>query len=138
MNPERPAYVPPHLRNRPAAPPAAAPFAAGAPAPHVPAPNGVNGYRPQQGLPTPAPTPVPTRSAYVPPSLRNGAPAVDDGGWGAPKTAAPQSRGFSSGGGDGAPGYGVWRNGHVLGQRNMRMEKELYGEEGDGVHQVSA
>ncbi|KAK1923008.1 P-loop containing nucleoside triphosphate hydrolase protein [Papiliotrema laurentii] len=128
LNPERPAYVPPHLRNRvKEAPPHAAP----APTNFAPGPDG---YRPQQGLPTPAPTPTPGRSPYVPPSLRgHGAPrASEDGGWGAPRPA-PQARGF--GGGSAPPGFGSWRNGHVVGQRNQRMEMELYGEEGDGVHQ---
>lgn len=47
--------------------------------------------------------------------------------------------GFSSGGGqERVPdGFGAWRDGkHVLGNRHARMEKELYGEEGDGAHQV--
>lgn len=35
-------------------------------------------------------------------------------------------------------GFGAWKDGaHVVGARNMRMEKELYGEVGDGQHQVS-
>lgn len=48
--------------------------------------------------------------------------------------------GFSSGGGSERipDGFGAWRDGkHILGNRHARMEKELYGEEGDGAHQVS-
>ncbi|ORX41141.1 P-loop containing nucleoside triphosphate hydrolase protein [Kockovaella imperatae] len=149
LNPDRPAYIPPHMRGKlqPAPAPsnagpggfnnnkqnAAFPPIGGAPAPHA------DGYRPQQGLPTPAATP-PASSAYVPPSSRGGPPS--DGGWGGPpRGAAPQGRGWGSGGGGGGggggsagAGYGVWRNGHVVGQRNPRMEKELYGEESDGSH----
>ncbi|RPD64163.1 ATP-dependent RNA helicase ded-1 [Lentinus tigrinus ALCF2SS1-7] len=58
------------------------------------------------------------------------------GGWG----DRPQSNGWTGGGaprgGDSGPresfGYGVWKDGkHVPGGRNMRMEKELYGDEND-------
>ena len=124
LNPERPAYVPPHLRNRPAAP-AAQTFAPSAPA--------QDGYRPQQGLPTPAPTPVPQRGAYVPPAR-----AADTGGWGGPSpaAAAPAARGFG-GSSSAPPGYGLWKNGHLVGQRNARMEKELFGEVDDGIHQTT-
>lgn len=118
------AYVPPYLRARQAQKPA---FNGAAP---TPAPAG-NGYRPSPtGLPTPAPTPVPS-GTYNPPT-RGGA---SDGGWGA--------RGGGGRGGDRfergtAPGVGAWRDGkHVTGARNPRLEKELFGEEGDGVHQVS-
>jgi ATP-dependent RNA helicase DDX3X len=35
-------------------------------------------------------------------------------------------------------GFGGWKDGqHVVGPRNARMEHELYGEAGDGQHQVS-
>ena len=146
LNPERPAYIPPHLRNRAqgAAPPVQpfhTPAAAVAPPP-VPLTNGTNGYHPQTGLPTPAPTPVPAQGTYVPPTARLGASTTvpDDGGWGAPRKPAPDARSLASLAGGAAsaqPGYGVWKNGHVVGQRNMRMEKELFGEVGDGVHAVS-
>ncbi|TFK88423.1 ATP-dependent RNA helicase ded-1 [Polyporus arcularius HHB13444] len=57
------------------------------------------------------------------------------GGWG----DRPQSNGYQGGGaprGDSGPresfGFGVWKDGkHVPGGRNMRMEKELYGEDND-------
>ncbi|ORY35664.1 P-loop containing nucleoside triphosphate hydrolase protein [Naematelia encephala] len=131
LNPERPAYIPPHLRNRPAPPPQAEYTAP----PVVPV-AATNGYHPQVGLPTPAPTPVPARGAYLPPSARGAPGPVDDGGWGAPRKPVERSFGGGGGGGAGAaPGYGTWKNGHVVGQRNPRLEKELYGEEGDGQHQ---
>jgi len=93
------------------------------------------------GLPTPAHTPQP-RGAYVPPGVRNGGPpstAAADGGWGAPRARVEPrggGGGFGGGGGSAPPGYGTWKNGHVVGQRNQRMELELFGEAGDGVHQV--
>ncbi|KAI8985541.1 ATP-dependent RNA helicase ded-1 [Trametes punicea] len=57
------------------------------------------------------------------------------GGWG----DRPQSNGYAGGprvgAGDGPResfGYGVWKDGkHVPGGRNMRLEKELYGDEND-------
>lgn len=99
-----------------------------------------NGYQQSPtGLPTPAHTPQP-RGAYVPPSVRNGAPAptaAADGGWGGPTRPRPEARGGGGfGGGSAPPGYGTWKNGHVIGQRNPRMELELFGAEGDGLHQV--
>lgn len=133
LNANRPAYVPPYLRARQAAeavaPKPAAPINTAAP---VPSQAG-NGYRPSPtGLPTPAPTPVSSRGAYAPPRPRG--EAADDGGWGgAPRGG--NNRSFERGT---APGVGVWRDGqHITGPRNPRLEKELYGEEGDGTHQVS-
>jgi len=142
LNPERPAYVPPHLRNRPqaAAPPPQAfhspPATAHAP---IPATNGTNGYHPQTGLPTPAPTPTPPRGPYVPPTARLGATAstLDAGGWGATGKPSSDVRSYGGGGGGAPPGDGLWKNGHVIGQRNQTMEKELYGDVGDGAHVVS-
>lgn len=99
-----------------------------------------NGYQQSPtGLPTPAHTPQP-RGAYVPPGVRSGGPpssAAADGGWGAPR-ARPEPRGAGAGGfgGSAPPGFGTWKNGHVIGQRNMRLEAELFGAEGDGLHQV--
>ncbi|TYJ55617.1 ATP-dependent RNA helicase ded1 [Cryptococcus floricola] len=108
-------YIPPHLRNRPAAP--VAPPAAAAPAP---------AYRPSPtGLPTPATTP-PTRSIPPPSAAAPGA-----SGWDVP--AARVKRTFDGGA---PPGFGTWKDGkHIVGARNPRTEKELYGEVGDGLHQ---
>lgn len=129
------------MRGRAAAPPAppqAQAYNSDAGFAHGPFP-AENGYRPQQGLPTPAPTPPGAHGAYVPPSVRGGAPPVaDDGGWGAPRPRPVAASYGGGGGGSAMPGYGAWKNGqHILGQRNPRMEKELYGEVGDGLHQVS-
>lgn len=135
LNPTRPAYVPPHLRGGNA--PAPAPVAP-VHAQQFPGPPATNGYHaPPTGLPTPAPTPAP-RGAYVPPVSRGGAPPhSEDGGWGAPQRRAPEPRGYGGGGGGAPPGFGTWKNGHVVGARNPRLEAELFGVEGDGAHQVS-
>ena len=69
---------------------------------------------------------------------RGGGPGGGDR-WGADR---PQANGWHANGGprggdrDGGPresfGYGVWRDGkHIAGGRNMRMEKELFGDEND-------
>lgn len=134
----RPAYVPPYLRARKAAettaPAPTKQFNGAAPTPT----QAGNGYRPSPtGLPTPAPTPVP-QGSYVPPSARGGAPAGDraDGGWGGPAPRGPPGGGrFDR---SLPPGVGAWRDGkHILGSHNPRLERELYGEDGDGTHQVS-
>ncbi|WVW80990.1 ATP-dependent RNA helicase ded1 [Kwoniella bestiolae CBS 10118] len=131
LNPERPAYVPPHMRQR--GPPGPGPQFNNAPAPAGP------GYHQSPtGLPTPATTPPQSRGSYAPPAARGGAfppsggPRADDGGWGAPRRGPAEPRSF----GGGAPGFGSWKNGeHITGARNPRLEKELFGEVGDGVHQ---
>ncbi|WWD20582.1 ATP-dependent RNA helicase ded1 [Kwoniella shandongensis] len=134
LNPDRPAYVPPHLRNRPGPP-------AGGPGPTFAAPPPAHaGYQQSPtGLPTPATTPPAARAAYVPPARGafGAAPtAAEDGGWGGAPRRAPEPRGF--GGAGGPPGYGSWKNGqHILGARNQRLEKELYGEDGDGSQQTT-
>ncbi|WWD08462.1 ATP-dependent RNA helicase ded1 [Kwoniella europaea PYCC6329] len=129
LNPERPAYVPPHMRNR------------GPPVPQFnngPASAGPDYHQSPTGLPTPATTPPQSRGSYAPSAARGGAfppasaPRSEDGGWGAPRRGPAEPRSF----GGGAPGFGSWKNGeHVLGARNPRLEKELFGEVGDGVHQ---
>ncbi|KAH9857258.1 ATP-dependent RNA helicase ded-1 [Lenzites betulinus] len=58
------------------------------------------------------------------------------GGGGAGWGDRPQSNGYQGaprgGGGGESFGFGAWRDGkHVPGSRNMRLEKELYGEEND-------
>lgn len=145
LNPTRPAYVPPHMRGSTRGPEPTAP--AFVPAAHAPPPHmdgETTGYHPAPtGLPTPAPTPpaAAIRGSYVPPSARGQTAPREDGGWGAPRTApAPAARSFGGGGGAGSapPGFGTWKNGvHVIGQPNARLEKELFGEEGDGVHQAT-
>ncbi|EJT51224.1 ATP-dependent RNA helicase ded1 [Trichosporon asahii var. asahii CBS 2479] len=122
-NATKSAYVPPYLRARQAQQ-AKAPFNGAAP---TPAHASGNGYRPSPtGLPTPAPTPVQNSGAYHPPRGGN------DGGWG-PRGGGRGGDRFERGT---APGAGAWRDGkHITGARNQRLEKELYGEEGDGTHQ---
>ncbi|GAA5859609.1 hypothetical protein JCM8547_006162 [Rhodosporidiobolus lusitaniae] len=127
----RAAYVPPHLRKAQAA--GAAP---GAP-PVAPASNGW-GSNPS------APPFVPSAGAAPPP-----VPAA--GGWNGPRTssgpgfgagARTGGGGWSSGGGSGGYGGssfgqgGNWSNGkHNPGPANPRLEKELFGEAGDGTKQ---
>ncbi|TFL02016.1 P-loop containing nucleoside triphosphate hydrolase protein [Pterulicium gracile] len=122
------AYVPPHMRGSQRGPPAAAPPAA-APLSHG-HPNG-NGWNaspidangPSFG--SRAPSFADKRSSYG--GARGGY------GGGAPNGHSAPHRDFSS---SSQPresfGYGVWRDGqHVLGGRNVRMEKELFGEIND-------
>lgn len=130
LNPTRPAYVPPHMRGKAAQQATLPPTQFSGPPPSI-HPNGY--HQSAGGLPTPAPTPPGTQRGY------NTRP--DDGGWGAPRRP-PQERGFGGGGGGGGgsapPGFGSWRNGqHVIGQPNARLEQELFGTEGDGVHQAT-
>ncbi|KAM0755535.1 DEAD-domain-containing protein [Meredithblackwellia eburnea MCA 4105] len=129
--PPRSAYVPPHLRKA-----AAAAAAAGsAPAPAQPQAPQSNGSTPASSWGNPQ-TPV-----FVP----NPSRASD---WSAPapraNNTAPRSGGWSSGGGSGGgyggarDGYGSWQNGkHIPGPPNARMEKELFGEPGDGTKQTT-
>ena len=127
------------MRGQPAPAAAAGPkpdFNGHAAPPHM---NGGGYQQSPTGLPTPAVTPVPGgRSAYVPPGRTSAPNAASDGGWGAP-APRPQARtgGGFGGGASAPPGFGSWKNGHIVGQRNQRMEAELFGTEGDGVHQVS-
>ncbi|WRT70563.1 ATP-dependent RNA helicase ded1 [Kwoniella shivajii] len=139
LNPERPAYIPPHLRSR-------GPGPAAAPGPQFSdaVPAGPGYHQSPTGLPTPATTPPQqARASYAPPAARGpafppaAAPrAAEDGGWGAAprRSGPPEPRSF----GGGAPGFGSWKNGeHIVGARNPRLEKELFGEAGDGMHQAS-
>ncbi|WVR08489.1 ATP-dependent RNA helicase ded1 [Kwoniella sp. DSM 27419] len=133
LNPERPAYVPPHMRSAARGP-------AAGPGPQFSAPPaaGPGYHQSPTGLPTPATTPPQARGAYLPPSSRGGFPAGgaarEDGGWGGAPRRAPESRSFGSA----PPGFGSWKNGeHIVGAPNQRMEMELFGEEGDGAHQTT-
>ncbi|GAA5834938.1 hypothetical protein JCM11251_002066 [Rhodosporidiobolus azoricus] len=134
-------YVPPHLRKAGGAAPAApAPLAGGAPpalGQSAPAP-AANGWGGNPQAPPFVPTPA-------------GAAA---GGWNSGPRAstgfgAPRQGGWTSGGGSGGgfgggssfagrDGYGSWQGGkHVAGQANPRIEKELFGEVGDGTKQTT-
>ncbi|GAA6031929.1 hypothetical protein JCM8097_003344 [Rhodosporidiobolus ruineniae] len=133
--PPRSAYVPPHLRKAQSAA-AAAPPAAGAP-------------------PSLAPAAVPAAGGWS--SNPQAAPFVPSAGAGAGGwNSGPRSNGFGAGGGasrggwtansssggyggssfGGRDGAGSWQNGkHVPGPANARLEKELFGEVGDGTKQ---
>ncbi|KAI0630602.1 DEAD-domain-containing protein [Trametes polyzona] len=120
INGTKSAYVPPHMRSSQRA------------ASNPPLPTNGNGWNDSRSS-TPS-----SRGGY---SDRGGGfnrsfsgHGGRGGGWG----DRPQSNGFHGGprgGGDGPRetfGFGVWRDGkHIPGGRNMRLEKELYGEEND-------
>ena len=108
----RKAYVPPHMRNSmssnaPSFSPAKAAMTATAP---PPAPAAFNGYN--RGAP------------------RNG------GGWDGPAAGGYGSGPRSYGSGPRNDGFGTWKDGkHVPGPHNARIQKELFGEDGDGTYQ---
>ncbi|KAG9309890.1 putative DED1-ATP-dependent RNA helicase [Chiua virens] len=130
INGTKSAYVPPHLRN--------AQRAASTPSP-PPSSNGT-GWNDPHGSP---------RSGYE--SLRGGhndrsrSGAFGNGAFNSPRGGAPNNdwagrpstNGWTSRDrGDGPPrdmpGYGAWHNGaHVIGARNMRLEKDLFGDPSD-------
>ncbi|KIY52981.1 ATP-dependent RNA helicase ded-1 [Fistulina hepatica ATCC 64428] len=108
-------YVPPHMRAAQRAGP-------------TPIGNGWNDSR--TGSPAPGRGGFDRGGASPFPSDRG-----NRSGYGTPRQNSGNFQG-GSGGGHGGPresyGYGVWRDGiHVVGARNMRMEKELYGDEAD-------
>ncbi|KAI0832005.1 ATP-dependent RNA helicase ded-1 [Trametes gibbosa] len=129
INGTKSAYVPPHMRSSQRA----------ASSPPVPS-NGAPGWTDSRSS-TPS-----SRGGY---NDRGGAGGFNrsvsgyggrgggGGGWG----DRPQSNGYQGaprGGGDSREtfGFGVWRDGkHVPGGRNVRLEKELYGEENDPTKQ---
>lgn len=113
--------------------------------PKAPATNGhANGHT--NGHAAPAPLNSAPNGAYRPP-VANGAPATNGrGGWDAP---APPRASAGAGGRNGwgattttfgsgrrNDGYGHWQDGqHIIGPANVRTEKDLFGEAGDGVTQ---
>ncbi|GAA5994170.1 hypothetical protein JCM5350_006341 [Sporobolomyces pararoseus] len=128
--PTRSAYVPPHMRK-----------AAGSAATPVAPPVGTYNAQAPAFVPRPAEnwgsSPAPAVGAR--PSNGFGAPRGPGGGW---STGSGGSGGGSSyGGGQGSfgggrDGYGSWQNGkHVPGPQNPRIEKDLFGEAGDGNSQ---
>jgi ATP-dependent RNA helicase DDX3X len=126
LNPSRPAYVPPHMR------------AAGnsRPPPLAPTVDSGNTFAPRTSGFSRGGFEGGNGGSYAPPAAR--------GGFGGRGGFSGGSRGGFGGGGYGGgneripDGFGAWKDGkHVLGNRHTRMEKELYGEEGDGAHQVS-
>ncbi|GAA6027431.1 hypothetical protein NBRC10512_004871, partial [Rhodotorula toruloides] len=124
----RAAYVPPHLRKarvEGAAPPVPA---VGAPAQLAPpAAGGGGGWGGNPAAP-----------AFVPrtDSWSTGQRTGGGGGFGG---GAPRSGGsFGGSAFAGRDGFGSWQGGkHVPGQSNARLEKELFGEVGDGTKQTT-
>ncbi|KAJ9116166.1 DEAD-box ATP-dependent RNA helicase [Naganishia adeliensis] len=116
MHNGRPAYVPPHMRGA-RGPPAALATPVSERPPAGPGRGGFNGGA--RHFPDP-----------------NAARPAD---WDSAPRGGPASRGGFGGGASRVPdGFGSWKNGeHVAGNRHMRMEKELYGEVNDGIHQSS-
>ncbi|KAH9940886.1 ATP-dependent RNA helicase ded-1 [Epithele typhae] len=128
INGAKSAYVPPHMRNSQRA------------ASNPPVPTNGTGWDDSRSS-------TPSRGGY------GSAPRGGGDQWGARSVSThagrgggawadrPQSNGWQGNGGprggsDSGPresfGYGSWRDGkHVTGGRNMRMEKELFGEEND-------
>ncbi|TFK39494.1 ATP-dependent RNA helicase ded-1 [Crucibulum laeve] len=130
---QKSAYVPPHMRNSQRA---------------APATNGT-------GWNDSAPTPPPAAAARGGFESRGGgggysdrgrgafsnggAPRIASGGannWAGPTSTPNWAAASSTPRGDSGPretfGYGVWRDGkHVVGGRNVRMEKELFGDATD-------
>ncbi|KAL4252914.1 ATP-dependent RNA helicase DED1 [Abortiporus biennis] len=111
INQPKSAYVPPHMRNQQRA----------ASTPAVPT-NG-NGWNDSR-------SPTPSRGGY------GGGRGGGDRNFTGERTASTNGWYGNSTRGEGQPresyGYGAWKDGHhVPGGRNMRMEKELYGEIND-------
>ncbi len=124
----RKAYVPPHLRgqqNNASLNSSAASFS-----PRAPAAFNSNGNGDGAGAP-PAP------AAFS--SFNRGAPRGGAGGWDTPSSGGyggGAARGGGYGGGARNDGFGQWKDGqHVPGAPNPRLQKQLFGEEGDGLHQ---
>ncbi|EPT00984.1 hypothetical protein FOMPIDRAFT_1023527 [Fomitopsis schrenkii] len=120
INGTKPAYVPPHMRSQQRA----------ASTPAVPTNDG-NSWADSR-----SPTPSRgygggARGGYGDRNVSGGPPrGGGGGGW----AGRRDDSGWHSGGGGGRAEFGVgaWRDGvHVPGQRNVRLEKELYGEPDD-------
>lgn len=127
LNGTKSAYVPPHMRSSQRA----------APTPAVPS-NG-NGWNDSRSS-TPSRGGIGGgRGGYdrsSSNSFSRGGGAGGGGGWGAERSGSGGGwTGGRSGGGGGereSSGFGVWKDGlHVTGGRNVRMEKELYGDPDD-------
>ena len=123
--PPRKAYVPPHLRGQKQS--ASLNSSAASFSPRAPAAfNNSNGD--SNGAAPAAP------AAFN--SVSRGAPR---GGWDAPAASGVYGGARNGGGYSAGPrgdGSGQWKDGqHVPGPQNARLEKELFGEAGDGLHQ---
>ncbi|KAI0695335.1 P-loop containing nucleoside triphosphate hydrolase protein [Cerioporus squamosus] len=126
INGTKSAYVPPHMRSSQRA----------ASNPRFLLPTGTNGWTDSRSS-TPS-----SRGGYGGGTRGDGGYAGGGrsfsgyggrGGGGGGWSDRPQSNGFAPRGGDSGPresfGYGAWKDGkHIPGGRNMRMEKELFGD----------
>ncbi|KAG8946655.1 DEAD-box ATP-dependent RNA helicase [Tulasnella sp. 424] len=146
LNPTRPAYIPPHLRNSQQQPAQAAPNGAG----HSPANNFGGAPRGGGGYDSDRSSTYGGRAAEAAPAAPaaggrwndNARPRSDYGGGGGWGGSAPswdrggrkESRGgYGGGGGErfASDGSGMWRDGqHIQGQPNKRIEKELFDADG--------
>ncbi|KAF5316341.1 hypothetical protein D9619_006547 [Psilocybe cf. subviscida] len=116
----RSAYVPPHLRSqqRAASSPSRAPNWAEAPNDFPPPARG--GFQPRGGFDK-----GPSAFSSAP---RSHAPPAVSNNWAGPQP----TQNWSQPAARETFGYGAWKDGkHVVGGRNMRMEKELYGDAND-------
>ncbi|KAF8623128.1 hypothetical protein AX17_007562 [Amanita inopinata Kibby_2008] len=124
-------YVPPHMRQR-----VAAAAVSSVPASHVK----TNGWAEHRAS-TP---PVGGRAGYDPArnalssdrggrNFSNGSRAAGGGGsWAGPQSSPSWSTRSLDSGPRETFGYGVWRDGkHIVGSRNVRLEKELFGDAND-------
>lgn len=127
----RKAYVPPHLRSQQQ--PASLNSSAASFSPRAPAAFNENGNSNGNGSGPAAPA---APAAFQ--SFNRGAPRGGAGGWDAPSSGGygGARNGGGYGGGARNDGFGQWKDGkHVPGPHNPRLQKELFGEEGDGLHQ---
>ncbi|KAF8184425.1 ATP-dependent RNA helicase ded-1 [Pholiota molesta] len=120
----RSAYVPPHLRNSQRAASSPSPDLngwAGPPSHQAPArggfePRGGFSDRGRGAFTTSAPRAAPSATGWAGPAAQ---PAAS---WSTPTVSAPRE----------SFGFGAWKDGkHIVGGRNMRMEKELFGDATD-------
>ncbi|KAG2011336.1 RNA helicase [Coprinopsis cinerea AmutBmut pab1-1] len=109
------AYVPPHLRNQQRA--------ASSPSP-TPS-NGRNGWSDRTGTPPPRGG---FGGGFSDRGGRGGSFGSRDSRWAGPNRGSDYGGGRGDSGPQASFGYGVWRDGkHVVGGRNARLEKELFG-----------
>ncbi|KAN0061478.1 ATP-dependent RNA helicase ded1 [Thecaphora frezii] len=116
--PPRKAYVPPHLRG-------AGGMSSDAPAfnPKPPVSSNGNG-----SAMAPPPAPAAFNTGY------NRGPPRGGSGWDSPAGGHGGRGGYNSGPRN--DGFGSWKDGkHIIGAPNPRIQKELFGEDGDGSYQ---
>ncbi|PWN93460.1 DEAD-domain-containing protein [Acaromyces ingoldii] len=129
--PRKTAYVPPHIRKG---------LSSQAPS-FTPRTNGHSPEAPPMRAALGG-APAPSYNAFGGGAPRTGgglASRAGGGGWDAPSSFSSGPRGGGGGagfGGGGGAGFGQWRDGaHQVGAVNQRLQKELFGETGDGLSQ---